>query len=472
MLIHPLTCSICQGALAEQDMQCPHCHCVIQFTVHPPVFSRSSLVGTLVQPVLEANRTQVVASPHSGLAQYLLGLCYVNYELLDQGVAALQQAASLLPEKHRIRFELAVLHSATGHYATGLEQISLAQKLVPDDPEYKYLSYYLTGMVAETRHEPRTAVTNWLYAYQLLPDAAPAATVLRQFITAYADKLNQPIARHLRGLAPQDTENLRVLNGDPALQRTVNPKAPRKPGQLGSISLGLLRRLSPTRATAVELLHSERLGVYQQASEAYASAYQGAMEQRESSISTWQAQTQTLQSDLPSMARLCLAVAEEEERLRIEEARRRAEIERRRQESEQRRRVEQQRKAQVAAQSNTLTPVAPPRQKVVREKQYFSAKAQYIRGLPKGKEKDAVTLTVSNLSIVIKHGGMLGAWEHSFPTASLAEATVENVKHLLSSEKHLRLSYLDERGMLIHTTLAQLNAEDAVKQILKARADK
>src|ERR1041385_784157 len=98
MLIKPLTCLICQNALSERDMQCPRCHCVVQFTVQPPAFSRSNLVEALVQPVLEASRTQVAASPQDGLAHYILGICYINYELLDQGIVAMQRAAWLLPE--------------------------------------------------------------------------------------------------------------------------------------------------------------------------------------------------------------------------------------------------------------------------------------------------------------------------------------------------------------------------------------
>lgn len=469
MLIQLLTCPICQGTLSAQDVQCPHCHCVVQFTVQPPAFSRSTLVEALVQPVLEASRTQVVVSPQDGVAHYTLGLCYLNYALLDQGIAAMLQAALLLPEKHRIRFELAILYGAVGQYALGLEQVNLAQQLAPDGPEYQYIGHYLAGMAAQERRELRSAVTNLVNAYQLLPSAAPATSALTQFIAAYESKFSLRIARTLRGLTPQDAEKLQVLNSDPALQKAAHPKTPRKPGELGSVSLGLLRKLAPARTAAIEHIHSERLLVYQQALGVHATEYHVSMEQRERSISDWQSQAQAIRGDLPTMARLCLAIAEEEERQRVEEARRQAEIERRRKEAEQRRLADQQRKAQVTAQSTASTLIAPQRQKPVREKQYFSAKAHYIQGLPRGKEKDDVILTVSNLTITIKHGGMIGAWEHSFPTASLTEATVEKVKHLLSSEKRLRLSYLDGRGMLVHTTFAQLNAEDAVKQILKAR---
>jgi len=469
LILRPLTCPICQSALAGQAVQCPRCHCIVQFTLQSPAFARNKLNEALVKPVLEASRAQVVASPQDGLAHYILGLCYVNYELLDQGLTELQQAAVLLPELDRIRFEVAILHSVTAQFAPALEQILLAQKIVPNDPEYQYLAYYLRGMASQTYNELRAAVTSLGQAYQLAPDGELAVTALTQFVDAHVAKLSQPIARALPGLAPSDAENLRVLTSDPALQKEAHPKAPPKPGELGSVSMSLLRKLSPTRATAVERIHEDRLRSSQQVAEAYAIAYQTSAAQRSEAIHAWQAHAQAIRSDLPAMARLCLAVVEEEERRRQEEAQRQAEIARRRQETEQRRLADQQTKAAALAQSTTHVPATSRQQKPVREKQYYATKAQYLQGLPQGKAKDAVAITVSNLSITIKHGGMLGAWEQSFPTASLAEASVEHVKHMLSSEKRLRLSYLDERGLLRHVTFAQLNAEDAVKQIMKAR---
>lgn len=477
LIIRPLTCPICQSALSGQDVQCSRCHCIVQFTIQPPAFSRSNLVETLVQTVLRASRARVAASPQDGLAQYILGLCYINYELLDDGLVALQQAAVLLPELHRIRFEVAILQSGAAQFAPALEQITQAQKIVPNDSEYQYLDSYLSGMIAQSQEDLRAAVTSWMHAYQIAPDGELAAAALTQFINEYIAKLSQPIARSLPGLAPSDAENLRVLNSDPALQKAAHPKAPHKPGALGSVSMGWLRRLSPARATAVEQIHHERLNAYRQAAEAYAITYQASTAQRSEVIRDWQARAQAIRSDMPMMTRLCLAVAEEEERQRQEEARRRqvealrqAENARRHQEAEQRRFADQQQKALAQSQVPILAPPRP--QKPVREKQYFLTKAQYIRGLPQGKEKDVVTLTVSNLTITIKHGGMLGGWEQSFPTASLAEASVDSVKHMLSSEKRLRLSYLDERGLLKHVLFSQLHAEDAVKQIMKARTGK
>ncbi len=493
LIIRPLACPICQGAVAAAAVQCPRCQCVVQFTIQPPTFARSNLVETLVQPVLGASRARVATTPQDGLAQYILGLCYLNYELLDQGLMALQQAAVLLPERHRIRFEVAILQSVTGQFPLALEQITLAQNMVPNDADYQYLTFYLRGMAAQAGHEVRSAVTSLGSAYQLAPHGALAAAALTQFIDAHAAKLSQPIARTLPGLAPSDTENLRVLTSDPALQKEAHPKAPHKPGTLGSVSLGLLRKVSPARATAVEQIHHERMNAYQQAAEAYALAYQASAGQRSEAIRTWQVRAQAIRSDLPAMARLCLAVVEEEARReqeearrREEEARRQAENERRRQANEQRRLADQQQKAlaqsqaneqhrladqqqKALAQSSAPLPVAARPQKPVREKQYLSTNAHYIQGLPQGKEKDVVTLTASNVSITIKHGGMLGAWEVRFPTTALAEATVEIVKHMLSSEKRLRLSYLDDRGLLKHATFAQLNAEDAVRKIMQAR---
>jgi hypothetical protein len=84
----------------------------------------------------------------------------------------------------------------------------------------------------------------------------------------------------------------------------------------------LLRKLSPERANAIELMHADRVAAYQGAVEAYEVQHKVAIEQREAAIKDWQVQERAIRGDLPAMARLCLAVAEKEERRRQEEERR------------------------------------------------------------------------------------------------------------------------------------------------------
>ncbi|MFL5804919.1 MAG: hypothetical protein ACJ8CR_24635, partial [Roseiflexaceae bacterium] len=414
----------------------------------------------LVQPTIDGCRTQIGTNSQDGIAHYRLGLCYLNYTLLDQGLDELRQAAALLPERHIIRFELALIQSTPGKYAAGLDQIGQAVALAPANRDYQYLQHYLTGMTAQMRRELRPAMTSLIAAYELAPDVRLAADALAQFIAAHAAKLTQPLARSLPGLDQHDVVALQVLNSDPSAQQQKLPRAPKTPGELGKVSLSLLRKLSPVRAAAIEQMHAERIAVHQASTETHRVQYQMAIEQREAAMQEWQARAHAIHGDLLTMTRLCLAVVEEEERRRIEEERRRAEAERRRQEAEQKRLAEQQRRAQAQGVGK------------VREKQYLSTKARYIQGLPVGKEKDPVTLMVTNLQITARHSAMLGGWEHTIPMASLTEVTADTVKHLLSSEKRLRISYQDGRGMVAHAIFADLKVDDCVKNILKARSGK
>jgi hypothetical protein len=54
---------------------------------------------------------------------------------------------------------------------------------------------------------------------------------------------------------------------------------------------------------------------------------------------------------------------------------------------------------------------------------------------------------------------------------TLTEVAPETVKHLLSSEKRLRLSYRDEQGMVAHAIFSDLRVDDCVKKILQARSN-
>lgn len=468
MLINPPACPICGNEVNQNSVRCPSCRCTVQFTPDPPTFSRGEIVESLVQPIIDRHRAQLATNQHDGIAHYILGLCYLNYALRDQGIAELQRAADLLPEKHAILFELAVLLGTSGTYARAVEQLAIALQMAPERRDYQFLHHYLHGAAAQAGHQVRTAVTSWTAAYQLAPEYGPAVRALTEFIAAHQAKLTQPIARAVKSLESADLEGLRILNSDPAVQQTKLPQAPRKPGDPGKISMSLLRKLAPARAVAIEHMHSERVMAFEAAVQTYTVQHEAATAQRESTVQQWQAQTQAIRTNLPMMARLCLAVYEEEERRRQEEARRQAEAEQRRREAELRRQEAQQRAQAQAAQKSTAA--VHSASKPVREKQYLSTKARYIQGLPKGRENDGVTLTVTNLRITVRSNALIGSWEVEIPVASLSEVTTETVKHLLSSEKRMRLSYRDDRGMLAHAIFTDLKVDEGVKKILQARS--
>jgi tetratricopeptide (TPR) repeat protein len=336
MLIRPSICPICDSPIAENEERCPRCHSVVQFGLGRPDFSSETVVRSYVQEAIDRSRQQINANPRDGFAHYVLGLSYLNYGLMDQGINYLEQAAALLPEKDIIQFELAVIYYFQRNYSAAIDKISQAQKLAPQNRYYQYYRSFLSGVQAEARGQLRAAVSTWNAAYQQEPSLQPAADALSHFISLHQAKLHLPIVKSLRGLSQQDMENLAVLNTDPATLGPKLPRAPRAPGELGKLSMALLRKVSTDRAQVLEKMHAERLAAHQTASEIYQTQYESTAKEREAVLSSWRQQEQAIRNDLPEMARLCLAVFEEEERRRLEEERRQQEEERRRLEAERR----------------------------------------------------------------------------------------------------------------------------------------
>lgn len=471
MLIGENVCPVCQQAAQKDHTRCPVCSCIVQFIPNPPTFSRASVREQLVQPVID-RCAQLNQQAQNGMASYTLGLCYLNYDLFEQGVELLARAATLMPEKHVILYELSVILNRPHHIAKALEYATQAQRYAPTQPNYQYMYHFLTGANAYARGEIQAGITSWIAAYQEAPQFTPAADALRQFVATHQAKLTEPVASNLPGLGQQEQENLRILNNNPDLKRQLLPFKPKTPGQLGATSMSILRRIAPERATALEQMHVDKVAAYQQATETYQQNYQAAVAQQESSRVEWQARNQSIRDDLVAMSRLSFAIVQEEERRRLEEERRRAEAEQRRQEAEQRRQEAEQRRLVKEQQRADAQAQATARaaQKTVREKEFFSTNGRYVSGLPKGKDKDAVSLVITNVKITIKHSGMVGAWDYTIPMSALINVSAVTVKHFMSSEKQLQISYHDERRVVTHAIFTDLNVDNCVKAVLDARS--
>jgi hypothetical protein len=478
MLIKPSTCPICEAIISNDIQRCPKCRCITQLGFDIPQFTRTSVDEQIVQSTIERSRELLRDTPHNGVAHYVLGLCYLNFNLQEQSLDELNQAADLLPERDTLRFELALLYALSGNYTAAQEHIRLALQLAPESLPYRYFQQYLRSMLESEHGETQAAIGYLIAAYQLMPDAIPAHGQLRKFVEAHEAKLTQTIARSLPGLDSADAERLKLLNSNPDSVPRSKLRAPATPRDLGKISMRLLRKLSSARAAAIEQMHTERLVAHQTAVTTYEAQREQSDTQHEAMRADWQARVGAIRGDLATMARLCLAVVAEEERRRLAEEQRQAEIEQRRREAEQRRTENEQRRReadqqrqleqQQRAQAQAAAPRAAP---APREKQFLSTRARYLQGLPLGRANDAVSLTVTNHRIVLKHSVLVGSWEQIIPMQMLTEVAPETVKHLLSSEKRLRLSYRDEQGMVAHAVFSDLRVDDCVKKILQARSN-
>jgi tetratricopeptide (TPR) repeat protein len=459
MLLKGQFCPVCTGTADVQAPRCPRCRSIIQFTLEPPALGRSYVDEALVQAALDDARAQLARSLQDGQAQYSLGLCYLNMGIFDQGIEGLRRAVELMPEKHVIWFEIAMVRVAQRQYGIGRHEIEQGLRLAPENQDYRYLDHFLAGNAALLRGELRAGVTALIAAYELRPHASPAAEALHSFISAHEAKLNQPIAQGLTGLAAQDAANLKVLATNPAQQKQRLPVAPKTPRDPGKLSMNLLRRIAPARAEAVEQIHQQRVAAYQEALGGYQLAHEASAAQHQAEYSAWQSQAAAIRSDLPAMARICLAIAEEEARRKQEEQRRLAE-------AEQRRQAQAAAQAQQQAQKAVAMPVV---RKTSREKQFLAVMAKYIEGLPVGQANDNVQIVVTNHKIVFARGGAVGGWQQVVPIEWVVDAAVETLKKGFSSERRLRISYQDPAAGLVNGIFTGLNADNAVAKIVQAR---
>jgi tetratricopeptide (TPR) repeat protein len=443
-----------------------------------PVFSRASVAEDLVQSALERARNQVTQNPRDGRAQYTLALCYLNYGIPDKGLQHLQEAAELMPEKDRISYEVAIIHASRGAYAPANQYILRALQLAPNNSAYRLMHHYVIGREAASKEQWRSALDRWLAAYQQDQDFALAHQALTDFVSQYERELTKPIAHTLPNLTAEEAKAIQLINQDPAAQQPITPVEPIVPSELGSLSMRLLRKVSPARAAAVEKIHEERLRVYKAESEAYSAQNKAVAENHELARRTWRDQVKIIRNNLPLMVKLCLAVVEEKER-RHQEDLRRAEEERQRIEQERQRQMQtqlhnqmlqQQQYAQQPPQSFPAS--APPPSQPIFAKRYLSTKATYLIGLPKGKTEDEVNLTVTSVQVQIKHGGVVTGWEYSFPIAFLLDVGVERGKRDRSADMQLRISFRDARGGVSTALFGDLRAEYCAKRIRQAMADR
>lgn len=477
MLLSGFTCPICGNPVDPQVTQCPECRCVVQLTLDHPQPGDGTVVRPMVQAALDRSREQIGNNPRHGLAHYTLGLGYLNYGLVDQGLEELGQAALLLPEQHIIRWEIAVLFAQRGMHDAALDELRRALQLAPTNREYRYFEAVLNARLAEGRGETRQAVLSWIAAYNVAPELVPAREWLLAFVNAHAHKLRKPASRLSPNFSASEAEAVRVITTDPEAQAPSLPTAPKAIQEPSKLAMSLLRKMTPGRAAALEEMHAEHTAAYQQASSEYQIALREAQESRKMAIDQWKDRAAGIRNDLTLMARLCLAVVEAEEQQRREEELRREEQARRAAEAQERLR---QRSAQAVEPTRTAgeAPVmtlasgapAPMSRRTVREKSYHSTGARYLQGFPTGKAKDKGTLTVTNLKITFKHPGLLGGWEYAIPIENVVHVTTEKIKHMLSSETRLRLTYRNERGITTDVILDELNVDKCIKQILAAQS--
>lgn len=476
MLVSGSTCPICSSLVDPLATQCPECQCVVQIGLESPSPGDGSAVRPMVQAAIDRSREQIGSNLRHGLAHYTLGLGYLNYGLMDQGLEELSQAAALLPEQHPIRWEIAVVSAQRGMNEAALHQLGHALRLAPTNRDYRYFEAMLNSQLAEGRDELRTAVQSWLKAYDLAPELAPARDWLQAFVQEHAHKLqnaNKAIVAHL---SPADLDAAWVLATTPESQAPPLPAAPKALQDPGKIGINLLRKIAPGRAAAIEEMHTERVAAHQQTSVEHEAALRDAQEARTTSINRWKERATTIRNDLPLMARLCLAVAEVEEEQRRAEEQKREEQARRMAEAQEalrqlrvrgtERTAQQTHGAEAAITTPAKVAPIPVARKTTRGKRYHSTGARYLQGFPTGKANDKGTLTITNWNITFKHPGLLGGWEFAIPLDQVLQVTSEKIKHLLSSETRLRFTYRNDRGMTVDAVLDDLNVEKCIKQIL------
>lgn len=428
-----------------------------------PIFDRAQIDEQAVQGGIERARREIKADPNDGSAHYALGLAYLNLGLSDQGLQELQRAGELLPEQHRISYEVACVQAVADDTASALSSITWALQQAPEERSYHYLHEFLLAAAPLERGDVWESVQYWVAAYRIAPEASPARDALQRFVAANEAKLHQPVANKLSGLTPAQQEALSLLNGRAKATTQRIPGAPGTPRPLGKTSMRLLRKYAPARADALEQMYTKRVAAHAAAVEQYEAQRQALTTQNDTAIAAHAERLRQMRDDLPLLAELCASALQAEiERQREQEARR-EEQEARRQEQEARR---QEAAAIRQAATASRAAVAPP---PVKERQVYRTKATYVQGLPIGKKGNVIQLVVTNQRIMLTRSAMLDKWEQEIPLVALTEAVDDTVKGFMSKEHRLRLSYRDAHGMVAHAIFTDLKIDATVKAILQAR---
>lgn len=462
------TCPICEQPIPQPAERCPSCRSLVSLQALWPVFDRRLVDEAAVQGGITRARELLSVDAKHGPAHYCLGLAYLNLGLREQALTELRQAASLLPEQHRINYELAVIEAAGGATTAAIDHLDRALQQAPEQTVYRYLELYLTGIFASGNEKPREAVHAWIDAYRLNPQAVPAREALQTIVASCEDRLRHGSAQKSPGITPAQREALDVLNGRVRASMVKLPSPPAAPRPLGKTSMRLIRRLAPDRAKALEQMYAANVSAYETAVVAYEDRKQSVSIQNETSIAAHEQRIREIRENLPLLAEISALVLENEIRQRQEAERREAELARRRQEQQaQQQAAAAQRLAnQQARVATTSTNIAPP----AKERNYHSTRATYRQGLPVGREGASVTLTITNQRIFIKYSALIGGWEYTIPMSALVEVSDDVQQKMLSKEHRLRISYRDPQGMLAHAIFAQVKVEPCVRKILQARS--
>jgi len=238
----------------ESSMFCPACGGLAEIFYEWDLPPKDRVNTSRIQSMIEVARTRVYNHPNDGNARYMLGLNYVFLGLIPEGIAEIEIAADIMPEKVQLRYEAAALSAKQGNF----DDVVLrdVNHVLETKPEYKE-AHFLKGVILEKRGDFSQAVKAWQIAYQLDYSYEAAETKLLDFISGERPFLTMSAVHEVERAQPLKEDVVHNLE-------LVGSNEPEMPAPLGKTSMSILRRLLPGVASSIDQIHNEVIDDYEQ----------------------------------------------------------------------------------------------------------------------------------------------------------------------------------------------------------------
>jgi len=273
MYMIPGRCPVCYAQWGDGEC-CSACGCAAEIYYERDLPSKEQIDVARVQATIDAARKRL-AQYTDGVAHYALGLSYVHFNLLQEGISELSRAADLLPEKTEIRYEIAVI--LVKHELNSDEALGQLNTVLSRQPDFKQ-AHYLRGIILQQQDKFDDAIKDWQSAYRIDNNYVPAAKQLRDFVAAERPSLS------VKNLSEAELDQVTAT-----YFRLLSTPVPPPPPPLGETSMYLLRLISETTAQRMEKMHAEKVREY------------------ESALNEHKSGLQRIKGDLIGLSSLCLA---------------------------------------------------------------------------------------------------------------------------------------------------------------------
>lgn len=273
MFVLPGKCPVCYSQWTGKEY-CSTCGCLVEFQPEFILPTQEKLNHKLIQKIIDATRLRLQQYPYDAAPRYALAMSYINFNLIQEGLAEIKRVIDLWPEKIEIRFEWILI---SAKYCENNDEILNQLNIVINRrPDFLQARYY-KGVILEQKGSMGDAVKEWQIAYQIDKQYKPAINKLLNFIASEKPSIT---TSHLEAnnLDATSQEYIKLLTASPLPE----------PLPLGKTSLNLLNKISENTARRMVKIYKKRVQEYQQL------------------VNQYNLSLQRMEDDLIGLSNLCL----------------------------------------------------------------------------------------------------------------------------------------------------------------------